>query len=140
MWIFLNNAALSIVADRSNPANLLVRARLGGDIERVFHDAVVQHTPTANYAYRASIPRKQVGAVMAAKLVGIEYDNFKGSIAHQVRHEIYLAVWDLFRLWCDTIASGKSAPDPAALRLPTPLPTSTKARSKKISRNRTLNT
>ena len=37
----LNDSFLSIVENMNNPEELLVRARVKGDIERVFHDAAV---------------------------------------------------------------------------------------------------
>jgi len=55
MWIMTNNSYLSIVSKDCGPAELLVRARRAGDIERVFPDAKVtlyeifdpsKHTPS----------------------------------------------------------------------------------------------
>ena len=45
MWIMTNNSYLSIVSKDCGSAELLVRARRAGDIERVFPDAKVT-TPT----------------------------------------------------------------------------------------------
>ena len=56
MWVFLNDAALSIVAQRERPDCLLVRGRVAGDIEAVFPKAHVTVTPDADYRYRASVP------------------------------------------------------------------------------------
>ena len=39
MWIQFNNAFLSIVENRDNKLELLVRARIKGDIEKIFPDA-----------------------------------------------------------------------------------------------------
>ena len=36
MWIFFNNAFLSIVENRDNKFELLVRARVKGDIQKIF--------------------------------------------------------------------------------------------------------
>ena len=41
MWIMTNNSYLSIVSKDCGPAELLVRARRAGDIEKVFPDAKV---------------------------------------------------------------------------------------------------
>ena len=49
MWVFLNNAFLSIVEHRENQNILLVRARIKGDIERVFPGVMVHKTPEADY-------------------------------------------------------------------------------------------
>lgn len=92
MWIFLNDAFLSVVADRANPRNLLVRARVEGDIERCFI-APVTYTPKRDYPYRASVPREQVSAVMQTRIDAIDYSNFKMSVADEDRHFAYLNVW-----------------------------------------------
>jgi len=95
MWIFLNDAALSIVADRDNEDRLLVRGRIEGDIDRVFPEAQVSHTPEFDYAYRAFIARDAVADVIARNIDSIQYDNFKNSIEPQdhARHTAYLNVW-----------------------------------------------
>ena len=41
MWIQFNNAFLSIVENRDNKLELLVRARIKGDIEKIFPEADV---------------------------------------------------------------------------------------------------
>ena len=41
MWIVLNNSFLSIVKNRNNDDELLVRARVKGDIEKIFSNADV---------------------------------------------------------------------------------------------------
>jgi hypothetical protein len=99
MWIFLNDSSLSIVADRNNDRNLFVRGRAAGDIEKSFPDADVQYTPQFDYAYRASIPRGDVAAMIAQLVVQIDYDNFKSSISHDElpRHDAYLNMWAIMR-------------------------------------------
>ena len=49
MWVMLNNSFVSIVENMNNPEELLVRARVKGDIERVFNDASVFEDLTADY-------------------------------------------------------------------------------------------
>jgi len=93
MWIFLNDAFLSIVADRKNPARLLVRARKLGDIERVFPTAIVNVTPTADYLYRAFLPRADVAHAIVERLSKIDYPNFKDSVINPERHDDYFDVW-----------------------------------------------
>ena len=87
MWVFLNNAMLSIVAQRSQPGTLLVRARSAGDIERVFPDVKVSETPTADYRYRAEISAEEVRA--------IDYPNFKATVRDAGRLHAYHDVWDV---------------------------------------------
>ena len=96
MWVFLNNAFLSIVDPdkHGGPSpKLLVRARFEEDIGRVFPGADVEHTEDHDYAYRALILREIVSAKMAQSVEDIDYHNFKGSVAEKERHNTYADVW-----------------------------------------------
>lgn len=95
MWIFLNNAFLSIV-DADGPS-LLVRARRRGDLERVFPNAEVSETPQRDYRFRARIDRETVAQALAAAARGIRYPNFKDSVAEHLRHAAYAQVWTVMR-------------------------------------------
>ena len=78
MWVMLNNAFLSIVENRNNKSELLVRARIKGDLERVFTNVDTFEDEAADYKYRAFIERGVVEKVIASKVAGINYSNFKG--------------------------------------------------------------
>lgn len=98
MWLFLNDAFLSVVKPRGlKTQELLVRARRKGDIERVFgynHKRIkVERTPQRDYLYRALIPSRTVANVIAANISQINYDNFKDSVFEDERHDAYAAVW-----------------------------------------------
>ncbi|CAB4122286.1 hypothetical protein UFOVP36_20 [uncultured Caudovirales phage] len=105
MWIFMNDAFLSIVepsradlkADLTNEerANdpLLVRARRPADIIRVFKNANVIRKPGRDYAYRAYISRNFVAKIIAEKVACIDYGNFKDTVTEDARHDAYLDVW-----------------------------------------------
>ncbi len=95
MWVMLNNSFLSIVENMNNPEELLVRARVKGDIERVFNDASAFEDLTADYKYRAFINRQIVQAEISKQVEGINYYNFKNSISkdEQERHDAYIQVW-----------------------------------------------
>jgi hypothetical protein len=93
MWIFLNNAFLSAVAHRTQPDDLLVRGRVAGDIGRVFPGVIETETPSADYRYRATIPRKTVAAALAEQAASIDYDNFKNSVTEDDRHDAYFETW-----------------------------------------------
>jgi hypothetical protein len=99
MWIFLNNAFLSIVAHRTKPDTLLVRARVRGDIERVFPRAKVSRTPDADYLYRAEVARVEVSVAISSAAAGIAYPNFKGSVQDRDRLATYHDVWDVMWAW-----------------------------------------
>ncbi len=93
MWIFLNDAFLSVVAHRHQPNALLVRARVAGDLERVFPGVDVAMTPSADYRYRATVSREEVARVLAEQVAGIGYDNFKNSVTQHDRHDAYFRCW-----------------------------------------------
>lgn len=93
MWIHLNDSFLSVVAHRTQPDDLLVRARVEGDIQRVFPDAIVTMTPDADYRFRAVLPRGEVAGALAGAVLTIEYDNFKNSVLEDDRHTAYFQSW-----------------------------------------------
>lgn len=111
MWVFLNNAFLSIVADENNEHQLLVRARKEGDIEAAFGSVsdglgfalVVAYTPRADYAYRTFVPRHHVKNLFSGIVQNIEYTNFKDSVREDKRHDTYMSVWQRMRLWQDML-------------------------------------
>ena len=95
MWVMLNNSFLSIVENRNNKNELLVRARIKGDIENIFNDVKTFEDEKADYKYRAYIQRDLVEKVIASQVVSINYANFKGSISpdDEIRHSAYMRVW-----------------------------------------------
>jgi len=95
MWIVLNKSFLSIVKNRNNENQLLVRARVKGDIEKVFEDADVFEDEKADYKYRSYIDREIVSNVISNELLNIDYDNFKNSVSKDEldRAKAYMNVW-----------------------------------------------
>lgn len=99
MWVFLNNAMISVVQHSTQPEVLHVRARVRGDLRLLFPDAKVTETIGVgrDYAFRCDISRDELQAVLAAQVDQIDYVNFKSSIpadpAGTKRHSWYLDVW-----------------------------------------------
>jgi len=93
MWIMANNSYLSIVSKDCGPAELLVRARRAGDIEKVFPDAKVIRNTNSDYLYRAVLPRDVVKQALAAMIDHIDYQNFKDSVEDRSLHAAYVGVW-----------------------------------------------
>ena len=93
MWIQFNNAFLSIVENRENTTELLVRARVKGDIEKVFPEADVFEDNNADYKYRAFISKAIVAEKIMLKVTEINYDNFKNSVKEIDRKKIYSNIW-----------------------------------------------
>jgi hypothetical protein len=97
MWIFLRNSFLSIVEckDSADPKMfLLVRARLRGDIERLFPTAKVSEDGGSDYRFRAWLPRALVAKVLSREVDQIDYGNFKAAVMdYNRRAPAYFAIW-----------------------------------------------
>jgi len=94
MWIYTKDAFVSVVEDRHDPETLIVRSRVSGDIEAVWPDAEVIHTPVmADYAYRTRLNQQEVTAGIAKQVLKIDYANFKDSITDKRRSPFYMRVW-----------------------------------------------
>jgi hypothetical protein len=88
-----NNNYLSIVSKDCGPAELLVRARRAGDIERVFPSAKVMRNTNSDYLYRAVLPRDAVKQALAAMIDHVDYPNFKDSVEDRSLRAAYVSVW-----------------------------------------------
>ena len=97
MWIFAQSAFLSIVEDKEDDDLLLVRARVKGDIENHFRNAIVFNTPDHDYAYRARLSREEVADVVALMVLDIRYGNYKQSVQDDRRSGFYAQIWNI--LW-----------------------------------------
>jgi hypothetical protein len=110
MWIMTNNSYLSIVSKDCGPAELLVRARRTGDIEKVFPNAKVTRQTDSDYLYQAVLPRDVVKQALAAMIDLIDYPNFKDSVEDRSLHAAYVSVWCACR--ATTSAARDRARDP----------------------------
>ena len=86
MWIFVSGGFLSVVAHRTQPENLLVRARHPEHIRAVFSEAEQIHMPGADYPYRTVVSRDAVQTAMVNQIQTMAYDNFKASIDLSLIH------------------------------------------------------
>jgi len=95
MWIFTNNGFVSIVQKKGDIDTLTVRARVKGDIARVFPGAKEKAGGGTDYAYRAKVPREQVAKAIHDQIMELEYGNFKNSIVDDEHHTFCLQVWNV---------------------------------------------
>jgi hypothetical protein len=93
MWVFCNDAFVSIVDNNEFPDHLTVRARFKEHIKNLFPEAVVVSLEKRDYQYRAYIRRERVAQVMFEKVMAIDYVNFKDSITDPVYHAGCADVW-----------------------------------------------
>lgn len=105
MWIMLNDSFFSAVHKDCAKDEILVRARIKGDIEKVFNDetllkanptlkpVVVTRYTKSDYLYRAVVKRDHYKAVMCAETDRVVYSNFKASTRDAKLHGAYNQVW-----------------------------------------------
>lgn len=95
MWVMLNDAMFSIVEDRNDSTQLVVRARREGDIEKVFKvpQEDVFENDTSDYRFRIWVDRDRVEEVISDEVRRIDYTNFKDSVGDDELHDAYVKVW-----------------------------------------------
>jgi hypothetical protein len=93
MWIFLSNSFISVVQKPGDIDLVTVRARIEGDIERMFPDAKVQANKGTDYKYRAKVPRQAVAKALYDQVMSVNYTNFKSTVKDRKRHDAYMGVW-----------------------------------------------
>jgi hypothetical protein len=112
MWLFTNNAFISIVQDRDMDDQLWVRARIKGDLEAflgvLIEDLDVIETVDADYRWRCVVSRPMVTAAVIHAVSKIDYENFKNSIPSSkkgnLRHDTYLRVWTVMKGYQEAFA------------------------------------
>lgn len=105
MWIFTRDGFFSVTTDkRTNGENVMVRARVRGDLENlqtVIDSQDLEFPPIleserADYRYRMIIPRLWWVGYVAQAAQDIDYTNVKGTLAPKEdpkRHTAMLKVW-----------------------------------------------
>ena len=78
---------------------LLVRARDASHIEHLWPHVYVEHTPGADYQYRAIISADEVADVVADQVVNIGYDNFKAHVTEPRLVRAFSQVWVTMLRW-----------------------------------------
>ncbi|NYH24662.1 hypothetical protein [Paraburkholderia bryophila] len=100
MWLLDPKAGLISIIASDRDANVLVcRARTAGSLRMVFGaDTEEVELDGRDYAYRAFIDRRTVGAVIAGRLMNLSYTNVKGSIDPQnhALHDAFMETWHTF--------------------------------------------
>lgn len=93
MWIFLTDAMFSVVEDKNNRDQLMVRARLQGDLERYFPGEPVHELENADYRFRVFVRRDLVARMLFSAVRDIDYPDFKSRVENDARHKAYYDVW-----------------------------------------------
>ena len=100
MWILCPRAGLISIIASDRDKNLLVcRARTAGSLKMMFGaDTEEIELDGRDYAYRAFVDRRTVGAVIAGRLMNLKYTNVKGSIDpdNHALHDAFMTTWHTF--------------------------------------------
>jgi hypothetical protein len=101
MWLLTDRGFYSVVEHREDSALLMVRARVRGDLENLrplLPGVEILETPEGDYPVRIVVPRADWERAVRALTEGINYDDFKSTVAGLQglgRHDIYEQVWDV---------------------------------------------
>ena len=93
MWLFVSGGFLSVVAHRTLPKSLLVRARHPGHIHALFPEVDIRYMCAADYPYRVVLNRTVVYKAIVEYLQTMVYDNFKSSIDDFEYHDACIDIW-----------------------------------------------
>jgi len=93
MWLFTKNGFVSIVQDRDNKDDLIVRARVRNHLQALFPLAVIPETVDADYRFRTIVNRRVVRKFVTDQVSAIDYPNFKNTVVDPDYHAACLLVW-----------------------------------------------
>jgi hypothetical protein len=95
MWICLNDAFVSAVADPTMPGMLKVRARKREHLAKLFPANKIHGSSRTDYGWRVIVTKEAFADLVAGRIHGIEYDNFKDSVVDDKLHDLYADMWTL---------------------------------------------
>lgn len=90
MWLFMNEAFLSLIDKSDDNNTLLVQARR--TIERLLPEANVQVGGGTDYRYCSRISSERMATVIADLIRKIHCRNFKSIVTDAVSHNSYMDV------------------------------------------------
>ncbi|UJP65462.1 hypothetical protein [Mongoliitalea daihaiensis] len=101
MWIASTDGFISIVQHRELPDMLMVRARVQKDLLSLFSSEQIVEILDADYRFRVLVPKKEMAAIVAQKILDLDYPNFKSKVARvpsqkdklAAYHEIWGVMW-----------------------------------------------
>jgi hypothetical protein len=117
MWLLTRDGFVSVVADKEERGNLVVRGRRREDVETVLRGcgksgrgAVAVHYATADYEWRGWVAKTWFAEYLSKQARAIDYDNFKAEVERYDGDKERVAI--LHRVW--SVLTGLAAPRRAA--------------------------
>ena len=93
MWICLNHGFISIVHDKHEPRNFLVRSRKRQVLETLFPNTTILTNAGTDYKYRVSVLKPIAMTAVVKEMQKIDYTNFKDSVVDKDLHDDYSEFW-----------------------------------------------
>jgi hypothetical protein len=93
MWIALIDGFISAVQHDRDPAMLVVRARNPDHLRAIFPGRRVYRRAGSDYAARVYVTKEEFAKLLARRARGIDYPNFKSSVADDKLHRMYEQMW-----------------------------------------------
>ena len=80
MWLFSKNSFVSVVQHRTQPHNVLVRARVKSHLARLLPNKQIHEDSEADYHYRLVVTKKEFAKAVSDYIMqSLDYDNFKAA-------------------------------------------------------------
>jgi len=95
MWVCLSDGFISVVKDKLNFNELVVRARRKEILQRLFPDREITELWNADYMYRTYCSKEEFKNIMSESIDNIDYSNFKETVKDKDLHELYCRFWAL---------------------------------------------
>lgn len=99
MWICFNDGFVSVVKDKLNIDDLVIRARRKEILETLFPDNKITTLTVSDYKYRTYCSKEEFSKLLVDRVSDIEYTNFKDSTTDPDLHDLYGAMWQLHYLY-----------------------------------------
>ena len=93
MWICFNDGFVSVVKDKLNIDELVVRSRRKEILEQLFPDNKITVLSVSDYKYRTYCSKENWSKIMVDRIEDIEYTNFKDSTTDKDLHNLYADMW-----------------------------------------------
>jgi hypothetical protein len=95
VWIFMQDTFVTISQDANQRDRFMIRARVAGDIEKLFPKAQVIRLDDADFRFRAFVPKARVVEVLGRAIGSVDYTSFKSGVKDKCRAWFYTRVWSI---------------------------------------------
>jgi len=95
MWICFNDGFVSVVKDKLNIDDLVIRSRRKEILETLFPDREITTLTVSDYKYRTYCSKEEWSKILVDRVSDIEYTNFKDSTTDHDLHDLYGDMWML---------------------------------------------